>query len=217
MAKYGLDDKQMDLTLDREYFDLQWASMMDYEQLVAGKTIDEASFNPCAYSASFTPYMDATIADMLAGLDVRFIIDLRVRADLFIKPEVKLRIAEQVIARGAIEAVIYYYETIKTLTAAEKQLIRPVIEAHPSYNKKLRVTAEEKEANRTAKREDRIAAREAERQAERDAEQAAAEEARQAARQAERQRYRAWLNANGYDAQNPPDEVPEAYYEYDGV
>ena len=148
MAKYGLTDKQIDISKDREYFDLHWATGLDYDDLMAGKTIHEASYHPCAYSKALDIYHDSTIEETVGGLAVEFITITRILATDFLDDEVKAFMAKQVTTRGSQDEIEAYFKKVRDMVLAERQLIETAMANHPDYDQRLRLTPEAREARK---------------------------------------------------------------------
>ena len=162
--KYGLADKQLDMMMDQRYLDVVRLKTVDMEKLKEGKTIHEASSHPCEMGDVSTLSMDATVGEMFdafaAANRMDWVLDIRQRADAFIKNDVRLKVAQLVIDHGDPHLLMSFYESNPTISVAEDNLLRPIVEATSCGDPALRRTARQRKENRDKTTEERIAIRE---------------------------------------------------------
>ena len=149
--KYRLNDKHMILVRDDEYLAIVAQGLISKDKIIEGKTIKGAS-QDCQFSRALEGHEELTIGELLETLPIKWVVDIRLKANDFMANEVKEKCLEQVVTRGNEDLTIHYYENVDLIPTERSTLtlILGLIDYQKPSDRKL-LTAAKKEENRLSK------------------------------------------------------------------
>ena len=144
--KYRLNDKHMILVRDDEYLAIVAQGLISKDKIIEGKTIKGAS-RDCQFSRALEGHEELTIGELLETLPIKWVVDIRLKANDFMANEVKEKCLEQVVTRGNEDLTIHYYENVD-LIPVERSTLTLILKLIDYQKPSRPLTATEKETKR---------------------------------------------------------------------